>query len=98
MNGWISTKERMPENGQEVTVRMNHGHILQVVRDSHYVGGWKNVNHQGWELVTLDHACITHWRPEVFNRPSKTGPKDAPWMTANVELTGAAHNEQKWKQ
>ena len=90
MNGWTATKDRLPEEGQEVTVRMNHGQIAQVVKDSHYNGGWKQVNCQGWEMVTWHADSITHWRPEVFERPSKTGPKDAPWMTPNAKSEPAS--------
>ena len=91
MNGWIETKERLPEEGQEVTVRMIHGQIMQVVKDKHYCGGWKQVNCQGWEIVTWHADSITHWRPEVFTRPSKNGPADAPWMTPNAKFNGGLY-------
>lgn len=93
MSGWIRTKDRLPEEGQEVTVRMSHGQIKQVVKDNHYCGGWKQVNCQGWEIVTWDAGSITHWRPEIFERPEMKGPKDAPWMTQNLKVTGAPHTD-----
>lgn len=87
MSGWIATKEKFPEEGQEVTVRMDHGQIRQVVKDKKYAGGWKQVNCAGWECVTWHADSITHWRPEIFERPKHTGPKDAPWMTPNAMYT-----------
>ena len=84
MIGWTATKERMPAEGQEVTVRMSHGQIRQVVRDSKYAGGWKQANCQGWEIDSWSEDSITHWRAEVFERPKNTGPADAPWMQPNV--------------
>lgn len=90
MNAWIKTEDQMPENGQEVTALMDHGQIRQIVRDTHYSGGWKQVNCQGWECVSFDPRTITHWRPEVFERPTMRGPKDAPWMLyANTERKSA---------
>ena len=80
MDAWIATKDRMPENEQEVTIFMQPGQIKQVVRDKTFCGGWKQANCAGWELVTWHADSITHWRPDVFARPSMTGPSDAPWM------------------
>ena len=94
MDGWISTKDRLPDEGQEVTVRMRNGQINQVVKDKHYCGGWKQVNCQGWEIVTWHADSITHWRPEVISRPSNTGPADAPWMTPNDKAQGREHSER----
>jgi|GEM_PF-5614923 len=82
MNGWISTKDAMPDEGQEVTVRMDHGQIRQVVKDKTYMGGWKQVNCSGWECVSTYARTITHWRPEIFERPDCSGPEDAPWRSA----------------
>jgi hypothetical protein len=82
--GWISVKDEMPQEGQEVTVRMDHGQIRQVVRDKKYAGGWKQVNCTGWECVAFDSEAITHWRHEIFERPYRAGPEDAPWMTAKA--------------
>lgn len=79
-NEWISTKNQLPAEGQEVTALLNHGQISQVVKDKHYAGGWKQVNCMGWESVSHYSNTITHWRPEIFVRPNKTGPDDAPWM------------------
>lgn len=79
-NGWISINDSLPDEGREVTVRIIHGQIRQVVKDSRYSGGWKQVNCYGWEAVSSCPGVITHWRPEIFERPSKTGPDDAPWM------------------
>jgi hypothetical protein len=81
---WTKTADGYPENGREVTVRMSHGQIRQVVRDTTYSGGWKQVNCQGWECVSHDPSSITHWRPEIFERPDCKGPADAPWMTPNA--------------
>lgn len=71
MNGWISTKDRLPEEGQEVTARMSHDQIRQIVKDKHYCGGWKQRNCAGWEIVSYYEDSITHWRPEIFERPGK---------------------------
>jgi len=79
--GWILTTERLPDEGQEVTIRMMHGQIKQVVKDKNYSGGWKQPNCQGWEHVSWHASTITHWRPEIFDHPTRTGPEDAPWMS-----------------
>lgn len=89
MNGWIDCKDRLPDEGQEVTVRMDHGQIRQVVKDKRYSGGWKQVNCFGWECVSFDAGSITDWRPEIFERPCKTGPDDAPWMKDAVPQEAA---------
>jgi hypothetical protein len=81
MSGWIETKDQLPEEGQEVTIYMQSGQILQVVKDKHFCGGWKQPNCCGWEMITWHPDSITHWRPEIIQRPSMTGPQDAPWMT-----------------
>ena len=80
MSSWIKTADKMPEEGQEITARLSHGQIRQLVRDSRYSGGYKQVNCRGWECVSFDPRTVTHWRPEVFDRPEQTGPDDAPWM------------------
>ncbi len=69
MSGWVSTKDGMPSEGQEVTVRMSQGQIRQIVKDASYAGGWKQRNCQGWELVSWYPESITHWRPEIFEHP-----------------------------
>jgi len=79
---WTKVAETPPAEGQEVTVRMSHGQIRQVVKDSGYSGGWKQVNCRGWECVSFDPSSISHWRSEIFARPSAIGPTDAPWMLA----------------
>lgn len=81
-SGWIEATKAQPAEGQEVTVRMSHGQIRQVVKDSRYSGGWKQVNCQGWECLSFDPSSVSHWRPEIFERPSTIGPTDAPWMRA----------------
>ena len=84
MNGWIDATNELPNEGLEVTVRCLHGQIKQVVKDKGYSGGWKQVNCFGWECVSFDPSFITNWRPEIFQRPKMTGPKDAPWMVADM--------------
>lgn len=90
MSAWIKAEDQMPENGQEVTALLDHGQIRQIVRDTQYSGGWKQVNCNGWECVSFDPRTITHWRPDVFERPTMSGPKDAPWMTRQPPKGGAA--------
>lgn len=72
-DGWIATKDQLPQEGQEVTIRMVHGQIRQAVKDKGYAGGWRQPNCAGWEIVTWRGDTITHWRPETFDRPSKDG-------------------------
>ena len=72
-DGWVSTKDQLPQEGQEVTIRMMHGQIRQAVKDKGYAGGWRQPNCAGWEIVTWHGDTITHWRPEIFERPSKDG-------------------------
>jgi len=72
-DGWIATKDQLPQEGREVTIRMMHGQIRQAVKDKGYAGGWRQPNCAGWEIVTWQGDIITHWRPEIFERPSKDG-------------------------
>ena len=71
MNGWIKTKHQLPEDGQEVTIYMRNGQIKQVVRDTDYVGGWKQMDYQGWVFVTWNADNVTHWRSQIFDLPKK---------------------------
>lgn len=80
MAKWISIKERLPKDGEEVTVYLLSGQVKQAVRDSRF-GGWKQPNCAGWEQA--GGIAITHWTRAKLQRPSDggwaCGPTDAPW-------------------
>ena len=49
---WISTSERMPEEGEEVLVH-NLGQVRQVTRDSKWAGGFKERNCYGFSKLPV---------------------------------------------
>jgi hypothetical protein len=77
---WIRVDDRLPKEGEEVTVYMIGGEIRQVVKDKRF-GGWKSPNCGGWQQET--NAFITHWTRSKLKRPADgswcNGPDDAPW-------------------
>lgn len=62
---WISTSERMPNEGEEVFVHY-YGQISQATRDKKYSGGFKQRNCYGWESVS---SYISHWMPKSIELP-----------------------------
>lgn len=63
---WISTSERMPEEGEEVLVH-NLGQVRQVTRDSKWAGGFKERNCSGWQAAYSQ----SHWMPKSIELPEQ---------------------------
>ncbi len=63
---WISTSERMPEEGEEVLVH-NLGQVRQVTRDSKWAGGFKERNCYGWQAAYSQ----SHWMPKSIELPEQ---------------------------
>ena len=63
---WISTSERMPEEGEEVFVH-NLGQVRQATRDSSFVGGFKERNCYGWQATYSQ----SHWMPKNIELPEQ---------------------------
>ncbi|WP_296284669.1 DUF551 domain-containing protein [uncultured Acinetobacter sp.] len=61
---WISTSERMPNEGEEVLVH-NLGKVRQVTRDSSWAGGFKERNCYGWQAAYSQ----SHWMPKSIKLP-----------------------------
>lgn len=62
---WVSTSERMPNEGEEVLVH-HYGHVVQATKDKKYSGGFKQRNCFGWESVS---CYISHWMPKSIELP-----------------------------
>lgn len=57
VNGWISVKDRLPEEGDDLSIMLvwrRFEHDYDTVR-------WRH--QQGWDCVIQDKATITHWMP-----------------------------------
>ncbi|HDR0998462.1 TPA: DUF551 domain-containing protein [Pasteurella multocida] len=52
-NGWISIKERLPEEREDILIYTNKGEIKIAWRDDIFF----------MSLVIYDLSTITHWRP-----------------------------------
>lgn len=63
---WISTSDRMPEEGEEVLVH-NLGQVRQVTRDSKWAGGFKERNCYGWQAAYSQ----SHWMPKSIELPEQ---------------------------
>lgn len=63
---WISTSERMPEEGEEVFVH-SYGQVRQATRDSSWVGGFKERNCYGWQAAYSQ----SHWMPKNIKLPEQ---------------------------
>ncbi|WP_228274511.1 DUF551 domain-containing protein [Acinetobacter towneri] len=63
---WISTSDRMPEEGEEVLVH-NLGQVRQVTRDSAWAGGFKERNCYGWQAAYSQ----SHWMPKSIELPER---------------------------
>ena len=63
---WISTSERMPDEGEEVLVH-NLGQVRQVTRDSKWAGGFKERNCYGWQAAYGQ----SHWMPKSIELPEQ---------------------------
>lgn len=72
MNEWISVKDRLPENGQDVLVyHADDFHITvgDFERDNvrYYIeeDGSKFYTNSGWdtEIPWAQKGCVTHWMP-----------------------------------
>ena len=63
---WISTSERMPEEGEEVLVH-SLGQVRQVTRDSKWAGGFKERNCYGWQAAYGQ----SHWMPKSIGLPEE---------------------------
>lgn len=63
---WISTSERMPEEGEEVLVH-SLGQVRQVTRDSKWAGGFKERNCYGWQAAYSQ----SHWMPKSIELPEQ---------------------------
>ena len=61
---WISTSERMPEEGEEVFVH-SYGQVRQATRDSSWAGGFKERNCYGWQATYSQ----SHWIPKSIELP-----------------------------
>ena len=64
VQGWISTSDRMPKEGEEVLVH-SLGQVRQVTRDSKWAGGFKERNCYGWQAA-YDQS---HWMPKSIGLP-----------------------------
>ncbi len=63
---WISTSERMPDEGEEVLVH-SLGQVRQVTRDSKWAGGFKERNCYGWQAAYSQ----SHWMPKSIELPKQ---------------------------
>lgn len=63
---WISTSERMPEEGEEVFVH-SLGQVRQATRDSSFAGGFKERNCYGWQATYSQ----SHWMPKSIKLPEQ---------------------------
>lgn len=63
---WISTSERMPDEGEEVLVH-SYGQVRQATRDSSWAGGFKERNCYGWQAT---HGQ-SHWMPKSIELPEQ---------------------------
>ena len=63
---WISTSERMPDEGEEVLVH-SLGQVRQVTRDSKWAGGFKERNCYGWQAAYGQ----SHWMPKSIELPEQ---------------------------
>ena len=63
---WISTSERMPEEGEEVFVH-SYGQVRQATRDSSWAGGFKERNCYGWQAAYSQ----SHWMPKNIKLPEQ---------------------------
>ena len=63
---WISTSERMPEEGEEVFVH-SHGQVRQATRASSWAGGFKERNCYGWQAAYSQ----SHWMPKNIKLPEQ---------------------------
>ena len=63
---WISTSDRMPDEGEEVLVH-SLGQVRQVTRDSKWAGGFKERNCYGWQAA-YDQS---HWMPKSIGLPEE---------------------------
>jgi len=63
---WISTSERMPEEGEEVFVH-SYGQVRQATRDSSWSGGFKERNCYGWQATCRQ----SHWMPKNIKLPEQ---------------------------
>jgi hypothetical protein len=63
---WISTSERMPEEGEEVFVH-SYGQVRQATRDSSWAGGFKERNCYGWQATYSQ----SHWMPKNIELPEE---------------------------
>ena len=61
---WISTSDRMPEEGEEVLVH-SYGQVRQATRDSSWAGGFKERNCYGWQAAYSQ----SHWMPKSIKLP-----------------------------
>ena len=63
---WISTSERMPDEGEDVLVH-SLGQVRQVTRDSKWAGGFKERNCYGWQAAYGQ----SHWMPKSIELPEQ---------------------------
>jgi len=63
---WISTSDRMPEEGEEVLVH-SYGQVRQATRDSSWAGGFKERNCYGWQATYGQ----SHWMPKSIELPEQ---------------------------
>lgn len=63
---WISTSDRMPEEGEEVLVH-SYGQVRQATRDSSWAGGFKERNCYGWQATYGQ----SHWMPKNIVLPEQ---------------------------
>lgn len=63
---WISTSERMPDEGEEVLVH-SYGQVRQATRDSSWAGGFKERNCYGWQAT---HGQ-SYWMPKSIELPEQ---------------------------
>ena len=63
---WISTSDRMPEEGEEVLVH-RLGQVRQATHDSKWAGGFKERNCYGWQAAYGQ----SHWMPKSIELPEQ---------------------------
>ena len=66
VQGWISTSDRMPKEGEEVLVH-SFGQVRQETRDSKWAGGFKERNCYGWQAA-YDQS---HWMLKNIELPEE---------------------------
>lgn len=57
MSEWISVKDRLPEDGDDLSIML----VWRGIEHDYDTVRWRY--QQGWDCVIQDKATITHWMP-----------------------------------